>query len=1119
MNDAASGVQRPSAQAATITGVLAAYDVRIGEVLAGRFRIDALLGVGGMGMVYRARDLSLDIDVAVKLLRPELVRRGDAFERFRQELLLARQVSSPHVVRIHDITQHGDRWLITMDFIEGESLEDRLVRQGRLEPETALAIAQGLLEGLAAAHERQVVHRDLKPANILLDAAGKPFITDFGVARSLGTSGMTGSGLIMGTPGYLSPEQARGDTIDTRSDLYTTGLILYEMLCGQPPFCEGTPAESMVQRLVRPPPSLARQRPDLPAWVHRFVDRLLRLNPAHRFSSAREALAALQTRHVPRPRPSRRVLLSLLLAVVALGGAVFFVARLRVSSTVVAAPAVATPPQWAVVPFDAPADEDDLRATARFLDEHLRQWLRQDAAITVVPRARVKAAIARAAPGATGERLARRWDTVARAANADNLVYAELRRGGEGLLLSLEQRRADGSIAATLAITGTTPAALYTRYLATIPQLLPTIASQPPAAPAESVRDLGRLLQAVDAGPAAGASLPVVSGAAPGAAALDTFIRLQALERARDELGIQEQRRIALERGEDASLLGLQLRATALRGNGDAEAAIALIEPALARYANDTELALLAAEILAENGQAGRASSLLHRLTERDEHDARSWFLLGRTAIQAGDAQRAVDEYLVRALVLATRAGDSRAEADARNALGVGYERLGQLDAAADEYTRAARLRQQDQDLRGEATSLRNLAIVRAVQGDRAAAQESVDKAARLLEALGDRASLADLYNDRGVIAEERGDYTAALSDYRQALALRQALTLADAVAESFTNVGFCYFQLGQMDNAQVYWRQAQAQYEALGDRTGMLHVAQSLGMLEMAQGEFAAAGARLAASLRQAEDLQLPEETAVAHTYLGELALAEGRLGDALSAMARARDDFQRRDDQRGLAETALLSARVQLAYGDADAALQTLQALSTAERSPEQSALATLIQARAQQEKGAAEAGDTLTTAEKAATHHPSLAVQVRIERVRAALRQGDRSTTARTLNALLTDTTAMGQPPVRLAVLQLALAAAARGWPPPAQTSYREGLELLRKLGRWNDDTVFHASAMGAFQRAGATAEAARAQKSAQDALSRWLAGLPADQRATAEAALRRRITAEAGHDLSF
>ena len=293
---------------ATVTGVLAASELAPGEVLGGRYRIERLLGMGGMGLVYRARDLELDIDVALKLLRPELATRGDAFERFRQELLLARQVSSPHVVRIHDLVRHGGSWLISMDFVDGESLEHRLDREGKFAPDEAVRITRQLAEGLAAAHKRGVVHRDLKPANVMLDAKGEALITDFGVARSAGSTGITGSGVIIGTPEYLSPEQARAESLDGRSDLYALGLILHEMLTGTLPFRGGTPAEMLAQRIVRSPPDADTVVPGLPAFAVRLCARLLSLRPAHRFQRAEDVIRAIDDRRLPRaPLPARRL--------------------------------------------------------------------------------------------------------------------------------------------------------------------------------------------------------------------------------------------------------------------------------------------------------------------------------------------------------------------------------------------------------------------------------------------------------------------------------------------------------------------------------------------------------------------------------------------------------------------------------------------------------------------------------------------------------------------------------------------------------------------------------------------------------------------------------------------
>ncbi|MEO1088359.1 MAG: serine/threonine-protein kinase, partial [Acidobacteriota bacterium] len=183
----------------------------VDTVIADRYQVRKVLGVGGMGEVYRCHDRALGIDVALKVLRSEMAHDESFLQRFRNELLVARQVTHPNVVRIHDLGQHGHLTFMTMDLVEGRSLDQLMKEEGRLEKGRAVAIVEQVASALAASHERGVVHRDLKPANILLDADETAFVTDFGIARSLHFSGLTRTGEVLGTPDYLAPEQARGE--------------------------------------------------------------------------------------------------------------------------------------------------------------------------------------------------------------------------------------------------------------------------------------------------------------------------------------------------------------------------------------------------------------------------------------------------------------------------------------------------------------------------------------------------------------------------------------------------------------------------------------------------------------------------------------------------------------------------------------------------------------------------------------------------------------------------------------------------------------------------------------------------------------------------------------------
>ena len=1105
----------PPSGAPTLTGQLASAELRRGDVLAGRFRIETMLGIGGMGVVYRAHDLSLDVDVALKLLRPELARRPEAFERFRQELLLARQVSSAHVVRIHDIAQQDGRWFISMDFVDGESLERRMDLRGKIATDEALAIARGLLEGLSAAHQRGVVHRDLKPANVLLDGQHHAYITDFGVARSLGaTGGMTQSGVIFGTPEYLSPEQARGEKVDARSDLYAVGLILYEMLSGTLPFRGGTPAETVMQRIVRQPPSLALARPDLPRWVQAFCDRLLKLSPAHRFASAREALQALETRRVPRPPLNRVALFRALLGVAVAIGAIELAHRYVSSETRV--------PRIAVLPLNAPDDDAELRALARSVDEHLRHWLRGDAAVAVVPRARTIAALARVVPDEKSlapETLQRQLPDIMRAANATRLLRGALHREGQRLVLEL-QSDANGAINnAPLRVEGDDAAALFAAYRQSAPGWLTAFAR--PATPAHLAPNAalaaGRGWLALDNNEARAAAAEFASIADATSNPLLAAGLLDAQQHAGDELAAQATREAIIGAyRDDARLQAREAYARALVANDQGDVAARALGEALKAFPNDAQLALLDADTLSANGDDKRAIDVLRAAVKTDDQSARAWFLLGRSAIKQGDAQAAVDEYLVHALVLNTRAGNEAAVAETSNAIGVGYERLGQLEYAADQYTRAATLREKIGDKEGLAKSLRNLAIVQAERGERSAADQALQRVKVLLEALGDRASLADLYNDRGVVAEESGDFSEALKNYRTALAMRQQLDLPALVAESLNNVGYCAYQMGDFDNAGVYWQQALAAFQKLDDRTRTLHVSQSMALLDAARGHFSAARERLQASLREAEDHQLPEESAVAYVSLADLDLLEGRLADAQASSARARQIFERRADQRGQGESLLQQARIALAAGAGAAADTALTAIMSDKLNTEQRALYALAKAqRAALDRDFVSAASQLDVAAKNAAdaHSGKLQSSVAIERVRLNLAAGKVAAAEKELADMRKQATALSDVPLRLSLLELEVAVALRsGHKSDAVAKYREALGLLKNSGRYRDAVLIHVFG----ERAVGSADAAVAAGASAAARKQLIDDAPAELREALQQSLERRVSEELGNE---
>ena len=266
-----------------------------GQEIGQRYEVKRLLGRGGMGAVYLVHDRALDRDVALKVIRPDIAEDPDTLERFKREIQLSSVVTHKNVLRVYDLGEGAGIRFVTMQYVDGEDLTALIKREGRLPVPQIVNIFQQTCQGLAAAHEQDVVHRDLKPQNIMLDKAGNVLLTDFGLAKSLGASGMTETGALLGTPFYMSPEQVRGEPADHRSDIYSLGIILYEMATGKVPFSTGTAYQIMVQRLQRAPHPVSELNPDFPPYLRKILERCMATDLVARYQSVAEVLADLDS--------------------------------------------------------------------------------------------------------------------------------------------------------------------------------------------------------------------------------------------------------------------------------------------------------------------------------------------------------------------------------------------------------------------------------------------------------------------------------------------------------------------------------------------------------------------------------------------------------------------------------------------------------------------------------------------------------------------------------------------------------------------------------------------------------------------------------------------------------
>jgi serine/threonine-protein kinase len=269
--------------------------LRQGSVVASRYEILSMLGQGGMGAVYRAHDRLLDEPVAIKVLRPDVAREPDIARRFQSEIKLARRVSHKNVCRIHEYGDDQGLRYISMEFLEGVDLRQLVREKGGLPPAEAFDVALQVCDGLAAIHEVGVIHRDLKTPNIMRDKRGLLRLMDFGIAKESGVDGTaTATGLIIGTPEYMSPEQARGERIDFRSDIYALGIVIFEIFTGRVPFRSDTPLGIILKHLQEPPPLDGPEAAAVPAAVKDVLRSALAKTAAERYGSVAEMAEALR---------------------------------------------------------------------------------------------------------------------------------------------------------------------------------------------------------------------------------------------------------------------------------------------------------------------------------------------------------------------------------------------------------------------------------------------------------------------------------------------------------------------------------------------------------------------------------------------------------------------------------------------------------------------------------------------------------------------------------------------------------------------------------------------------------------------------------------------------------
>lgn len=1117
----------------TMTSVGGLRVLSTGTVVASRYRVLGLVGVGAMGMVYRAHDERLHLDIALKVLRPGPSSDARVLERFEQELVLARQVSHRNVVRIHDIGQDGDLHFLTMDHVDGRSLKQVLDERGRLDAGEVVAIASDLAAALGAAHAQSVVHRDLKPANVLIDQEGRACITDFGVARSLRRAGLTETGSIVGTLEYLAPEQARGDEVDGRTDLYALGLMMFEMLTGQRPFRSGTAEEILAARSAGRPQRVTAVNAAVPAWLERVVERCLAQDPAERYVDAAALAADLAAGKASRrwlPHGSGKAAAVTAVGIVLAGAGWWY---LRNDAQKAAPPAADATPKVAVLPLAAQSDKADSGWLSTGVAEMLAQGLAESPELQVADSLRVLRTFEdlHLQPAQLGARDMQRLGELL---DVERLVTGTVREAGGVIRVELRliDRRLPDAPATTLRAEAAAAELfkLSDQLIAEIGQAL-TAKPAPPAAPSLSAD--GAAMKAY----ADGLDLLLKGDTVAAAAAFEAAVARDSgftsawvhLAGASDKLGYDDRaleaaRQAVAHLGERSGRISYEARALEASLAGDFAQAQQVLAALVARYPHDVEARVTLAEAYGEEGQLDRAQQELKAIVASSPNHPRASYLLGKFAILAGDHRAAADDYLVHALVIQNRLGNMQGRADAENALGIALYELNRFDEARQHYQNAIDLRRQIGDERGVAAATANVARIQLRQGQYDAARAGLQQSLEIVERIGNRQMVANLHNEIGVLEERQGRYREALQRYRQSLVLLRELGDQRALAESYNNIGFIYYQLGDFDNAAVYAQQSMQLYEKAENREGQMNAGQTAGLLATARGGWDAAEKELLKVLQLGRELENPLTQAFALGQLGRVAQYRGDYGAAQASIQQGLKVLGPAGDARGRAELSLLLAELSFELGMLKAgrdALGVVQGLLETTGSLEQRAewlrLTAIGHFRAGQH---AEARKAFEEARRQAGASGSVIVRIATDlgAMEAAVAAGDHGSALGAIAKLHAEAQALGHVALLLRSGELLARAQQRaGRPADAERQLRASLRAVDTHPPWAGRYRMHAELAAVLHGLGREAEAARQSRAAVDEVERLRKGLDAAQRAAFEQLEEvKRIAGPAGHE---
>jgi tetratricopeptide (TPR) repeat protein/predicted Ser/Thr protein kinase/TolB-like protein len=911
----------PSAVAAATPG-----EQLVGAKLADRYEIMSLLGEGGMGAVYKARDTELDRLVAIKLIRPDLATNPEILHRFKQELILAREVTHRNVIRIFDLGHAKGVKFITMQFVEGRDLRTALREKGKFTPEEAVQVISQVCRALEVAHAAGVVHRDLKPQNIMLDATDRVYVMDFGIAHSLETPGMTQTGALMGTPEYMSPEQAKGMKVDARSDLFALGIIFYELLTGISPFKADTAMATLLKRLQERPKPPVEVDPAIPQGISDVVMKCLEIDRDQRYSNAREILEDLglemptSVRTVATTfRPPATIIepekastfvqyrtwifagagvAVLLLATLA------FALRSKIFAAKPAAPVEQT--ALAILPFRNASGDASLDYLGTGLADMLSTDVGQSAGLRTISPDRLHQVLSdlKITPDVVIDPAT--LNRIKEFSPADTFVSGEYKKFDNKIQITAalndikHDRRvpliinAEGESDIPHAVDGL--AELIRKnmnFSADVVKALNASSFRPSTTSVPALREYNQGLELQREGKTleAKTQFDLATKEDP------TFaLAYSKLAQTFASLGYDNEAEQNAGKAVNASqnlpdtekFLIAAVRAQIDRNLPEAIKAYGKLAEASPNNA-DVQAAL--ADLYEQSGDLAKAAEFNQKVLAANPKDITATMAMGRLSINGGNAQAGLDA-LNKALTLSIAADNQEQRAKSLHLIGVAYWRMNKPQEALRNYQEELPIWTQLGEKRGLALCLNETAKVQALLGDKNALS-NFQQALQIRNEIGDKRGQGSTSIDLGNLYNDRGDHDQALKMYKEALQIQRDLSNERLQAICLNNIGAVYFEKGQYEDARAYYQQALTLREKAKAPGDIVQSVQNLADTDVRMGQFDQAITSYMHALDLWRSMNDARGAAITSNTLGTMLDFQGRFGAAVKSKQDAFKTF----------------------------------------------------------------------------------------------------------------------------------------------------------------------------------------------------------------------------------